>query len=251
MRRPNFTALFFSALLVASGALAALRAYPVIPALGSGPGSAGSSAGIAREAPTFRTGCRSASEAPHGGYRFLPQCAGQAGSADGALFVVKNAGHRAGVGLVRGGSGESLADLETLDDGRAFTLFWSPRGHRFFANQSRADERERFRLFEVRGVEPVEQPALEQAALAAFAMHYPRVARPYIAVSGVRWAPDSRRIVLLAYARPGSAGSWRPLWLIGDADRGTIDPASIRARAGRDPLPSDGPYAGLAGALAR
>lgn len=223
MRRPNFTALLFSFLLVAVGALAALRSYPVIPAFGTGPAGGDSAAGLARTAPGLRVGCRQERRTAQGGYRFSPDCAGQAPSADGSLYVVKNAGSRAGIGLVRGGTGESIADLGTLDDGRPFTLFWSPAGHRFFVNQQRPDGTERIRIFTVRGTLPIEQPALEQAIIREVAQR--RACRiGAIDAVGSHWI-DARRIMLRVNPRTGACPNMRPLYLLGNSETGTIEVA--------------------------
>lgn len=248
-RRPNLAALLLSALVVALGAAAVLRWQPVIPGLGVVRGGEGSQAGISRQAPpTSAPGCREERRVAHSGYRFLPACYGHAPSSDGAYLVVKNAGRFQGVGLVRGGRGESLDDVGVLDDGTPFVLFWSPQGHRFFANQQRADGGEAFHLFEVRRDRIVALPALAETARAVLLEMRPCLTRGDVAVSGVRWGADSRRVVLLVYGRReacGGSGSWRRLWMIGDAVTGRIDPASIRLHRARQPLPSDGPYAGL------
>lgn len=248
-RRPNFAALLLSAVIVAAGVLAVLRWQPAVPGLGVMRSGEGSQAGVSRRAPpTSGPGCREERRVIHGGYRFLPACYGHAPSFDGAYLVVKNAGRIRGVGLVRGGSGESLDDLGVLDDGAPFVLFWSPVNYRFFANQQRDEGMERLRLFEIRGDRVFETPTLADAASEVLRTARACLDPDDVMVSGVRWSADGRRVVLLAYGRReacGGSGSWRRLWMIGDAVTGRIEPASIRPHRARQPLPSDGPYATL------
>jgi hypothetical protein len=248
-RRPNLAALLLSALIVVSGALAVLRWQPAFSGFGVMRSGEGSSAGVSRGAPpTSGPGCREERRVIHGGYRFLPACYGHAPSFDGAYLVVKNAGRLTGVGLVRGGSGESLDDLGVLDDGAPFVVFWSPAGYRFFANQQRDQGMERLRLFEVRDDRIVSTPALADAASAVLRKARPCLGAEDVMISGVRWGRDGRRVVLLAYGwreACGGSGSWRRLWMIGDVVTGRIDPGSVRPHRARRPLPSDGPYATL------
>lgn len=247
-RRPDFVALALASAVIAAGLAGALGWRPQLSGLGMMQTGAASSAGPRRAAQPGETGCGGARRVIHGGYRLLPRCHGQAPSFDRRYYVVKNAGIGTGVGLVRGGSGESLADLAALDSGFPFVVFWSPADHRFFANQQRAHAREAFRLFAVRDDRVIEMPALGQAARGILLARRPCLARDDVAVSGIRWSGDGRRIALLAYARPeacGGMGNWRPIWMIGDTRTGGIDPESIRVRQGRAPLPADGPYARL------
>jgi hypothetical protein len=161
---------------------------------------------------------------------------------------VKNAGRLSGVGLVRGGSGASLDDLCVLDDDHGFTAFWSPTNYRFFANQQQAGGSERFHLFAVRADRIITRPKMEDAAREVLRASRPCLTPADVAISGVGWSADGRRIVLLAYGRReacGGSGSWRRIWMIADADTGRIDPASIRPHRARQPLPADGPYATL------
>lgn len=247
--RPNLAALTLSAALVAGGALAVLRWQPAIPGLGVVRSGGGLGAAVVREAPaTSGPGCREERRVIHGGYRFLTGCSGQAPSFDARFYVVKNAGRNTGVGLVRGGSGQSLDDLGTLDDGRAFSIFWSPVNHRFFANQQLNPGFDRFRLFEVRGDRLVESRVLGEAAAQILLARRACLAPADIAVSGIRWGADGRRAALLVHARReacGGTGNARPLWMIGDVVTGRIERGSLRPRSGRAPLPQDGPYATL------
>lgn len=247
-RRPNFVALFLSAAIVASGLFAARGWRPLLPGLGMMQSGVASTAGTPNTAPAEASDCGGERRVSHGGYRFLPLCRGQAPSFDRRYFVVKNAGIGTGVGLVRGGSGESLADLAALDTGAPFTLFWSPVDHRFFANQARPGRAERFRLFAVRGTVVGAGSDLTDAAQELLRARRPCLTAEDVAVSGIRWSRDGRRIALLVYARReacGGMGNWRPLWMIGDPLTGRIDPDSIRVRHGRAPLPADGIYATL------
>jgi hypothetical protein len=246
-RRPNFVALALSAAIVATALAAALGWRPLLPGFGVMRSGADSSAGTRRVAPPGEAGCGE-QRVIHGGYRFLPRCHGQAPSFDRRYYVVKNAGIGTGVGLVRGGSGESLADIAWLDTNAPFNLFWSPVDHRFFANRQAPGRVERFRLFAVRGDRVVESEGMVDAARDVLLARRPCLAAEDVALSGIRWSRDGRRIALLAYARReacGGMGNWRPVWMIGDPLTGAIEPGSVRVRHGRAPLPADGPYAAL------
>ena len=247
-RRPNFVALILSLAIVAGGLFAALGWRPLLPGIGLMRSDAGASAGARYAAPGDAADCGGERRVDRGGYGFLPRCPGQAPAFDRRYYIVKNAGIGTGVGLVRGGSGESLADLAALDTGAPFTLFWSPVDHRFFANQRPEGGRERFHLFAVRADGLVARPALGIAAGKVLRTRRPCLTDDDIAVSGLRWSRDGRRIALLVYARRegcGGTGNWHLLWMIGDSQTGQIDPQSIRVRRGRSPLPADGPYATL------
>ncbi len=248
-RRPNLVALALSSAIVAGIMFTALGWRPFLPGLGLMQRGDGQSATASRAAPGDASQCGGERRVSHGGYRFLPLCRGQAPSFDRRYYVVKNPGIGTGVGLVRGGSGESLADLAALDSGAPFTLFWSPVEHRFYANQQAVGQTERFRLFATRDDgHVVESQSLVAAAREALRARRPCLGAEDVAVSGIRWSRDGRRIALLVYARReacGGLGNWRPVWVIGDSRQGTIDPASIRVRHGRAPLPADGPYATL------
>ena len=246
-RRPNLVASLLSAALVVVILLPLLGFGAWLPTLGIVRDGSASDAGTAHEAPAPPKACRNEEPVSFGGYRFSAECAGQAPSFDRSLYVVKNPGTLTGVGLVRGGTGESLDDLGVLD-GAAFTLFWAPRAYRFFANRKRDGGLDRLRLFEVRGERIGELPRLPVAAAEVLRARRPCMTDDDIAVSGVRWGADGRRIALLVYSRHaacGGTGGWRPLWMIGDALTGAIDPASVRTRGRLDPLPADGPYATL------
>ena len=245
-RRPNLPALALSAALVGGGLAALAGWHPGLSGIGIMQSGGGSGGEEKVTTPPRPRGCRAETRVIHGGTQFEPNCAGQAGSFDGRYFVVKNAGPLSGVGLVRGGTGQSLDDLGVLDDSYGFTLFWSPRDYRFFANQQHPLGRDRLRLFDVRQDRVVERAGLHEAAAAELRRRRPCLGDRDIGVSGVRWSDEGLRIVIIAYARRGACGSpasWRSLWMVADAASARIDPASVRYRSGRDPLPADGPYA--------
>lgn len=247
-RRPNFVALFLSLAIVTGGLFAVLAWRPLLPAIGLMRSDAAASAGARYPAPGDPSQCGGEQQTGRGGYRFTSLCRGQAPSFDRHYYVVKNAGLGTGVGVVRGGSGESIADLGLLDTGAPFTLFWSPTEYRFFANQRPQGDRERFHLFEMRRDRVVESHALDDAAREVLRTRRPCLTDDDVAVSGLRWSRDGGRIALLVYARRegcGGTGNWQLLWMIGDSRTGRIDPQSIRLRRGRVPLPADGPYARL------
>ena len=247
MARPNFVALFLSLAIVTGGLFAVLAWRPMLPGIGLMRSDAAASAGARYAAPGDASQCGE-QRVGRGGYSFTSLCRGQAPSFDRRYYVVKNAGLGTGVGVVRGGTGESLADLGPLDTGAPFTLFWSPVGYRFFANQRPQSGRERFHLFEMRRDRVVESQALDDAAREVLRTRRPCLTDNDVAVSGLRWSRDGRSIALLVCARRegcAGTGNWQLLWMIGDARTGQIDPQSIRLRRGRAPLPADGPYARL------
>lgn len=247
MRRPNFVALALSTLLIATGLGTVLGWRPIPGGFGVLQTGLAAKLDAGRADPLAGPACSGERRVVHGGYRFLPRCHGQAPSFDRRYYVVKNAGLGTGVGLVRGGGGESLGDLAALDTGQPFVIFWSPVDHRFFANQ-RLGGTEGFRLFTAHAGDVSEDTRLDQAARNALLARRPCLSSDDVAVSGIRWAADGRRIALLVYARIeacGGLGNWRPLWMIGDSRTGSIEPTSIRTRHGRSPLPADGPYATL------
>jgi hypothetical protein len=246
-RRPQIVAALLSAALVVCILLPLLGGNAWLPAMGMMRDRFASSVGSEHELPAPPTRCLDIERVMFGGYRFSAACAGQAPSFDRRFYVVKNAGMLTGVGLVRGGSGASLDDLGELD-GVPFTLFWSPSSYRFFANRKHDDGLDRLHAFDVRGTAAIELPALTEAAAGVLRERRPCMTAEDIGVSGVRWGRDGRRIAMLVSSRHaacGGTGGWRPLWMVGDALTGQVDPQSIRTRGRLDPLPADGPYATL------
>ena len=139
-------------------------------------------------------------------------------------------------------------DLATLDDGQPFVLFWAPDSRSFYVNHQVAGGTERLHYFTIHKGSLVQSRALDDSASALVQARRDCLTPRDVAISGIRWGRDGRRVALLAYARRAACngmGNWRPLWMIGDAATGRIDPGSVRGRSGRAPLPADGPYATL------
>lgn len=248
MRRPNLTALLLSTAIVAAGLIAALHWHPRLQGMGFMHSDVASSAAARPLAAPAGQGCREERRVIHGGYRFLPDCAGQAPSPDGRYLVVKNSGRGSGVGLVAAQTGASLDDLGMFDDGQPFTIFWAPDSRALYVNHRVTGGTERLRVFALADGRLSESRALDDAAGALLLARRACLQPQDVAISGIRWSRDARRVAVLAYARRAACngmGNWRPLWMIGDPVSGRIDPGSVRGRPSRAPLPADGPYATL------
>jgi len=188
------------------------------------------------------------------GYRFISGCPGRAASPDGRFAV--SLSPQEGAKLVDA-SGTLLGDIPNLSDAMPFVIFWSPRSNWFFANHYLGSGLERLRVFEIVNRTAIERSSMFAAATREMIAHYPCLGRhaSVVVASGWRWSRDGRRIAMAVYARPDSChaevapglwepqGRWETLWMIGDAESGQIDPASVRVRTDSGPMPSDGPYA--------
>ena len=190
------------------------------------------------------------------GYQFIVTCPGEAKSPDSRLAVVQ-AGDESGHVYLADATGKLLDDLPSLMDSMPFVLVWAPRGNWFFANHYLGSGQERLKVFEVVNGNAVERSAIFAEATRTMVGRYPCLARGgSVAASGWRWSRDGRRIALVAYARPDAChfetrpglweprGTWQSLWMIGEAETGRIDPASVRVRPGGvGAIPTDGSYA--------
>ena len=191
------------------------------------------------------------------GYRFIGACPGRAASPDRRWAVANRPGD-GGIVLVDS-AGRPLDEIATFNDAMPFVLFWSPDSTWLFANHYQGSGLERLRVFEIVNRTAVERSAVYANAIRTAVERYPCLGRDaQVYASGWRWSRDGRRIVLTVYARPDAclvqtrrgvwepAGEWEVLWMIGEAEGGRIDPASVRVRPdGVGPMPTDGPYAAL------
>lgn len=192
------------------------------------------------------------------GYQFIATCPGRAVAPDARWAVVQREGEGGGIILVS--EGERLLDeIPALTDAMPFVLYWSPDSTWFFANHYQGSSMERLRVFEIVNRTVVERSAVYAAAIRTAVARYPCLGRgAAVYASGWRWSRDGRRIAMTVYARPDAchvetrpgvwepAGRWEVLWMIGDAETGRIDPASVRVRQdGVGAMPADGPYASL------
>jgi hypothetical protein len=228
--RVNLPALALSLAIVGGAGAFALRDFPLPVLAGARQGA--DETGFRRGPEAI--GCRQERQLGNGAYAFEPPCAGQAPSPDGRHLVVRNAGHGNGVGLVRARDGASLADLGPLDDGMAFTIRWSPRSDRFFANHALREGGEQLRLFELIGEAAHERPALVAEARRVLAERHRCVADGDIRVMGDRWNAEGTRVSLVAEGRSNGCdakggGTVRRLSMVGDVASGRVDPASVRA----------------------
>jgi hypothetical protein len=174
--------------------------------------------------------------------------------------VEQKGGEPGGVSLAEA-EGEFLDDLPQLMDGMPFVLFWSPRSDWFLVNHYQGSTMEQLRVFQIVNREAIERSAVFAEAAKIMVVRHPCLARRKsgrVYASGWRWSRDGRRIALVAYAHPAACipPAANPsghgdehvdsLWMIGDAQSGRIDPASVRVRpGGLGDLPTKGPYEGF------
>ncbi|HEX8667925.1 MAG TPA: hypothetical protein VF727_06090 [Allosphingosinicella sp.] len=193
------------------------------------------------------------------GYQFIDTCPGTSRSPDGRFAVVqKGTGDRdeqADV-FLSDGKGDLLDEIPNLADHMPFVLFWSSRSDWFFVNHYLGSSQDRLRVFEIVNGTAIERSAVFAEATREMVRRFPCLGRgASVVASGWRWSRDGRRIAMIVYARPDACGhedehgnwrtgpGWDPLWMIGDAETGRIDPASVRVRRnGLGPMPKDGPY---------
>lgn len=132
-----------------------------------------------------------------------------------------------------------------------FEAFWAPNSQWFFVNHHIGSFMDRLQVFQIVGHAVVERFALPKAAARVAAKRYPCLYRSMVNPNGVRWANDSRRIVIFTISRTDACtdfarrpGNWHPLWMIGDVQSGQIEPASIRVQSDDKPftMPLQGPY---------
>lgn len=190
-------------------------------------------------------------------YTFQSPCAGRSIAPNGRWGVEMIA--RTGEVRLAGPDGLTIDDIASLADGMPFVLEWSPRSDWIFVNHAVGRGEERLRLFQIVNGSVVERSALFAEASREMVRRYPCLGRAgAVRVSGRRWSADGGRVALVAYAptdaclvRRGAGdfaveGEWQPLWMIGEAESGQIDPDSVRASAGGlAEIPTDGPYAAL------
>jgi len=189
-------------------------------------------------------------------YGFHPPCPGRALAPNGQWAVEVVAG-ASGVRLATA-DGQLLDEIPNLADSMPFVLYWSPRSDWFFANHYLGSDLERLRVFQIVNRQVIERSSLYAYATTEMVRRYPCFGRRgTVVASGWRWSRDGRRVAMIVYARPDacwdydgtqrqSTPDWEPLWMIGDAETGRIDPASVRIRRGGvGDMPADGPYAAL------
>lgn len=204
----------------------------------------------------LQTDCRLGGAQDDGGYQFVATCVGRARSPDGRFVIVQRAYRERQPPIeLQDARGRTLARLRGLSNDMPFSVMWAPNSRLFFVNHHVGSFMARLRVFEIAGRAAVERPALGNSAVRIAGRRYPCVPPGWFVPTGVRWARDSRRIVLVtisaAYAchpdfraRPGE---WWPLWMIGDVRTGLVESRSIRVQADDQSLqmPRDGPYSGF------
>lgn len=201
----------------------------------------------------LQTDCRLGGAQSDGSYQFVATCAGRSRSPDGRFAVVQRTYRDRQPPIeLQDGRGRTLAKLRSLTDDMPFSIAWAPNSRWFFVNHHVGSFMDRLRVFEVVGRFAVERPALPNSAVRIATRRYPCLRPAWVKPNGVRWARDSRRIVLFTIsatyacspefgARPGN---WQSLWMIGDVRTGLVESGSIRVQPGNQPLrmPQDGVY---------
>ena len=153
-------------------------------------------------------------------------------------------------------AGQPFDDLPAISDGMPFKLYWSPRSDWFFVNHYQGSSHERLRLFQVVNGAAVERSALFAEAARLMIARYPCLGQgALIFAAGAGWNRAGRKVAFYSYARPDACWvegakrqtlGWATLAMIGDAESGRIDFASIREIADGQDFPTDGPYAEFA-----
>jgi hypothetical protein len=204
------------------------------------------------QATAFSTDCPSVGGDIKQGYQFIATCAGRSYSPDRRYSIVQRAYDDKQPAIeVQDAHGRTIATLKSLSDDMPFRVFWAPDSRWFFVNHHVGSFMDEMQLFEITGRTVVEHRALVQSAIRTATGRFPCLPPNSVLPNGARWMPDGRSIVIVTISRPsacseaGRPGSWKPLWMIGDARTGRIDRSSIRVARGDGELrePRDRLYA--------
>ena len=204
------------------------------------------------QATAFNTDCPSVGGNIKQGYQFIATCAGRSYSPDRRYSIVQRAYDDEQPAIeLQDARGRTIATLKSLSDDMPFRLFWAPDSRWFFVNHHVGSFMDEMQLFEITGRSVIERRALVQSAVRTATGRFPCLPPRGVLPNGARWMPDGRSIVMVTISRPsacsesGRPGSWKPLWMIGDAHTGRIDRSSIRVAHGEGELrePRDGVYA--------
>ena len=207
------------------------------------------------QATAFNTDCSSVGGSIKQGYQFIATCAGRTYSPDRRYSIVQRAYDDKQPAIqVQDAHGRTIATLKSLRDDMPFRVFWAPDSRWFFVNHHVGSFMDEMQLFEIAGRSVIERRLLVQSAIRAATRRFPCLPPRGVLPNGSRWMPDGRSIVMVTISRPtacsesGRPGSWKPLWMMGDARTGRIDRSSVRvARIARDSgelrEPRDGVYA--------
>jgi hypothetical protein len=201
---------------------------------------------------SLQTDCALGGERDGGSYQFVATCAGRARSPDGRFAIVQRAYREEQPAIeLQDAIGRTLAPIPALSDDMPFSVSWAPNSRWFFVNHHVGSFMDTLRVFEIVGRTAVERPALGEAAVRLATTRYPCLPPELVRPNGVRWARDSRRIVLFTISATWACtvfgrrpGTWHSLWMIGDVSSGRIDPRSIVAQSDERPLemPKKGAY---------
>jgi hypothetical protein len=202
----------------------------------------------------LQTDCGLGGEQGDGTYQFVATCAGRSRSPDGRFTIVQRSYRDRQPPIeLRDARGRTLARLRSLSDDMPFSVSWAPNSRWLFVNHHVGSFMDTLQLFEIVGRAAVERPALVRSAVRIATRRYPCLPPAMVLPNGVRWARDSRRIVLFTISAPYACtlfhrpGSWHSLWMIGDVRSGRVDARSIRVQLDneRSQSPRGGVYSRL------
>ena len=201
----------------------------------------------------LQTDCRLGNTGGNAGYQFVVTCAGRATSPNRRFAVVQHAYRDKQPPIeVQDNRGRVIARLRSVSDDMPFSVHWAPNSRWFFVNHHVGSFMDVLQVFEIVDRKVIERPALGRSAIKIAAARYPCLNPDMILPNGARWSRDSGRIALVTISRPDACttfrrrpGTWQPLWMIGDARTGLVNPASIRPDTHDDGLrmPRNGLYA--------
>jgi hypothetical protein len=227
--------------------------FGVAAALAAGLVATPAVSGAAPQATAFFTDCKAVGGNVRDGYQFIVTCAGRSYSPDRQFSIVQHAYDDKQPPIeVRDARGRTIAKLKSLSDDMPFRVFWARDSRWFFVNHHVGSFMDEMQIFEIVGKSVVERGALVRSSIRAARRRYPCLPPYAVLPNGARWTPDGHRIVMVTISRPDacsksgrSSADWKPLWMIGDARTGRINPRSIRVARGDGELrePRDAPYA--------
>lgn len=209
--------------------------------------------GAAAQATALDTDCKSVGGDAKSGYQFIPTCAGRALSPDRRYAIVLHAyrDNQPPIEL-QDARGRVLGKLPGLRDDMPFRVFWAPNSRWVFVNHHVGSFMDEMQVFEIVGDRVFERKALNRSATRVAVGRYPCLPENMVLPNGTRWTRDGRHIVLVTVSAPYACsefgkrpGTFKELWMIGDARTGRILPTSIRVDHSITRLiePRDGIYA--------
>jgi hypothetical protein len=200
----------------------------------------------------LQTDCDLGGVQSDGSYQFVATCAGRSRSPDGRFAIVQKAYRENQPPIeLQDSEGRIVGRLLSLSDDMPFSVSWAPNSRWFFVNHHVGSFMDRLQIFQIMGNSVAERRGLAKAAVRVATKRFPCLPPEMVLPNGIRWAPDSRRIVLITISAPYACkefgrhpGTFHSLWMIGNIETGRIDRPSIRVQVDDQPLrmPRDGPY---------